>query len=455
MVRDTGKYKMDMCTGALLPKILMFTFPLMFSSILQLLFNAADIVVVGKFAGDTALAAVGCTSSLINLITNLFIGLSVGANVLAARFFAAKREDELSATVHTSILVSVVCGVVLAVVGCFGAYTFLSWMGTPENVHALATTYLRIYFLGMPAMMLYNYGASILRAVGDTRRPLYYLLFAGVINVLLNLFFVIVLKLSVAGVALATVISQCVSAFLVIRCLMGERDGLRLEINKLRIDPGKLKQLIQIGLPAGVQGVLFSLSNVIIQASVNSFGDTIIAGNSAAANIEGFVWVSMNAFSQASMAFTSQNYGAGKQERINKTLWVSELCVIVTGVVLGNLVVLLAGPLLYIYTDSADVVAAGVDRLNVICKTYALCGMMDVCVGALRGIGYSIMPTIVTLIGVCGLRLIWIFTAFQTPRFHTTTWLFITYPASWFITFVVLLIVFIIIRRRQLRGGIG
>lgn len=452
MEKPQGKkknYEMDMCSGALLPKILIFTIPLMLSSLLQLLFNAADIVVVGKFAGDNALAAVGCTSALINLLTNLFVGLSIGSNVLAARYYGAKQNEELSATVHTSMLISAISGIILTVVGITFAGVILTWMGTPEKVHGLATIYLRIYFVGMTAMMIYNFGSSLLRAIGDTKRPLYYLLFAGVINVILNLIFVIIFKMSVAGVALATAISQCISAFLIIRCLMKETGAIKLVLSKLHIDKSKLARIFRIGFPASIQGILFSLSNVIIQSSVNSFGDIIVAGNSAAANIEGFVWVSMNAFSQASMAFTSQNLGSAKYERINKILIYSEICVFTVGAVMGNMIYLFGAPLMSIYTDSQEVIVAGIERMRVICCTYALCGMMDVAVGSLRGLGYSMAPMFVSLIGVCGLRLIWIFTAFQLPQFHTPTWLFLTYPASWLITLVAHIICFVIVRRKM------
>ena len=449
MASGTGKYEIDMCSGPLLPKIIQFTLPLMFSGILQLLFNAADIIVVGKFAGDTALAAVGCTAALINLLTNLFTGVSVGANVLAARYYGARRQDELSQTVHTSMLTSLISGGMLTVVGLVGANVILGWMGTPDNVLELASLYLRIYFLGMPAMMIYNFGSSLLRAIGDTRRPLHYLSFAGALNVALNLLFVIVFKMSVAGVAWATVISQCISAGLVVRCLMKEQGGMHLDLKKLHIDNNKLQQLLAIGLPAGLQGVLFSLSNVIIQASINSFGDIAVAGNSAAANIEGFVWMAMNSFSQASMAFTGQNVGAGRQERVNRILIDSELLVFLTGLILGHGAFFFGKPLMSIYTDNPEVVEAGLQRMEVILRTYYLCGMMDVAVGALRGLGYSVMPTLVSLVGVCGLRLLWIFTAFQMPFFHNPTWLFITYPASWLLTFIVHTTCFVVIRKRQ------
>ena len=442
------KYEMDMCSGSILGKILLFTLPLMCSSILQLLFNAADIIVVGRFAGDNSLAAVGSTSSLINLLTNFFMGLSVGANVLVARYFGAKQDKDLKETVHTAMMLSIYSGLALTVIGFIGAPQILVWMQAPEDILPLSVMYLRIYFIGMTAMMLYNFGSAIMRAVGDTRRPLYYLAAAGVINVILNLFFVIVLRMDVAGVATATVISQCISAFLIVRCMMNMKDSIHLELSALRINPDKFKRILQIGLPASVQGILFSFSNVIIQSSVNSFGAVTVAGNSAAANIEGFVYVSMNSFHQATISFVSQNVGAAKYERVNRIVYISELCVLTVGIILGNLAVLLGRPLLSMYTSSAQVMDAGMKRLRVICSTYAFCGMMDVMVGALRGLGYSVMPMIVSLIGACGLRLIWIFTFFRMEQFHTVTSLYMTYPVSWFITFMTHVVCFVIVRRK-------
>lgn len=446
--KTNKKYEMDMCSGSILKKMLLFTVPLMCSSILQLLFNAADVIVVGKFAGDTSLAAVGSNTALINLLTNFFLGFSIGANVLVARFYGAKQEQELSETIHTAMMLSVYSGLLITVVGCIGAKQILIWMQTPEDVLPLATLYLRIYFLGMTANMIYNFGSAILRAVGDTRRPLYYLSAAGVINVVLNLLFVIVFKMGVAGVGLATVISECISAFLVVRCMRKGQGSLRLEWKKLRIYPQKFYKILQIGLPASFQGIIFSISNVIIQASVNSFGEVVVAGNSAAANIEGFVYVSMNAFHQGAISFTSQNIGAAKYERVNKILYTAELCVLVVGLVLGNLAVFFGYPLLSMYTSSQVVMEAGMKRLEVIARTYALCGMMDVIVGSLRGLGYSVVPMLVSLIGACGLRLLWIFTFFQQEPFHTTTSLYLTYPVSWIITVTAHVICFVIVRKK-------
>lgn len=444
MAGKTAKgYEMDMCSGAILPKLLQFALPLMCSGILQLLFNAADIIVVGRFAGDNSLAAVGSNSSLINLLTNLFIGLSIGANILASRMYGAGEKEGMRQTVHTSILLSLLSGVFLAVVGVLGARTILVWMQSPPEVLDLATLYLRIYFLGMPATMLYNFGAALLRAVGDTRRPLYYLTLAGIINVVLNLIFVISFRMDVAGVAIATVISQTVSAALVLRCMMRDEGVVHLELRELRIWPVRLKQILQVGLPAGLQGILFSLSNVVIQSSVNSFGSIIAAGSAASSNIENFVYVGMNAFHQANVSFTSQNLGAGNYGRIRPILLRAQACVIVVGLLLGGLSAFFAPSLLELYSTSPAVIAAGQERLLIICLPYFLCGMMDVMVGSLRGMGYSVMPMLVSLVGVCVFRLIWISTLFQHPAFHTIETVYWSYPISWVLTFLAHLICYL------------
>ena len=428
------KYEIDMCNGSVFRKMLLFAIPLMCSGVLQLLFNAADIIVVGRFAGDNSLAAVGANSSLINLLTNIFIGLSVGANVLVAQYYGAKNDKELRVTVHTSMLLSVISGLILTVVGLVFAKPILELMQTPEEIIDLAALYLRVYFLGMTSTMIYNFGSAILRAVGDTKRPLYYLLLAGVINVVLNLIFVICFHMDVAGVALATAISQTVSAILVVRCLMREEGAIHLDLKALAIDKDKFLRIVQIGLPAGFQGMVFSLSNVVIQSAVNGFGNIVVAGNSAGLNIEGFVYIAMNAFYQATISFTSQNYGARNMQRIRKIALAGELYVLITGAVLGNLMVLFGRELLGIYSTSAEVIDAGMLRLEIIGTTYALCGMMDVLVGALRGIGKSVMPMIVSLLGACGLRLLWIATVFQIPEYHSTRTIYISYPITWTIT---------------------
>lgn len=440
---NSKKYEMDMCNGPLLKKIMIFYFPLMLSGVLQLLFNAADIVVVGRFAGSEALAAVGSTSSLINLLVNVFIGLSVGANVLVARFYGAGQKKELSEMVHTAIMTSIVCGCILVVLGAALAGPALRLMGTPENVINHSILYMRIYFVGMPAMMAYNFGAAILRAVGDTKRPLYYLLIAGVVNVVLNLILVIVFSMGVAGVAIATVVSQVISAILVLRCLIQTDSDYRLELKQLKIVPDKLFKMVQIGIPAGLQGALFSISNVLIQSSVNSFGSIAMAGNTAASNVEGFVYTAMNAFHQTAISFTGQNYGARNFKRIGKILFICEALVLIVGLVMGNAVYLFGGTLLQLYSTEAEVIQFGILRLSIICTTYCLCGMMDVIVGSLRGMGYSIMPMLVSLTGACLFRVVWIYTIFQQYRSLET--LYISYPISWLLTFSVHLICFFVV----------
>ena len=443
---DAKKYEIDMCNGPLFKKILIFYIPLMLSGVLQLLFNAADIVVVGRFAGSHALAAVGSTSALINLLVNLFIGLSVGANVLVARFYGAGLKRDLSEMVHTAIMTSLVAGCFLAVVGIFVAGPALRLMGTPDDVIQHSILYMQIYFAGMPAMMAYNFGAAVLRAVGDTKRPLYYLLIAGVVNVILNLICVIVLHMGVAGVAIPTVISQIVSAILVLRCLVKTDSDYRLDLKQLRIIPEKMWKMVQIGIPAGLQGALFSISNVLIQSSVNSFGSIAMAGNTAASNIEGFIYTSMNALYQTSISFTGQNYGARNHKRIGRILLICEGLVILVGLVMGNAAYLFGDTLLRLYTTEAEVISYGMLRLSFIASTYALCGMMDVIVGSLRGIGCSLLPMFVSLTGACLFRVVWIYTIFQ--HFHRLETLYISYPISWTLTFSVHLICFLILYRK-------
>lgn len=446
-------YEIDMCNGPLLGKIFLFSLPLMLSSILQLLFNAADMIVVGRYAGSQALAAVGATGALINLLINVFMGLSVGANVIIARYYGAKKERAVSETVHTAIAASLISGLLLSVIGIFLSHPLLALMGTPEDVIDQSTVYMQIYFAGMPVIMLYNFGSSILRAIGDTKRPLYFLTLAGIVNVLLNLFFVIVLGMGVAGVAAATVLSQCISAGLIFLCLMRSEGCFKLQIKSLRIHWRRLAPIMQIGLPAGLQGAIFSLSNVLIQSSVNSFGSIAMAGNTAAANIEGFVYVAMNAFHQTALSFTSQNFGARKFDRIARVLLLCILCVTGTGLILGIGAFLIGTPLLSIYTSDPKVLPFGLTRLSIICTTYFICGIMDVMVGSLRGLGYSIMPMFVSLAGACGLRIVWIFTLFKwNPSLKL---LYISYPVSWFITATVHVICFFLVfhKTKQREGA--
>lgn len=444
-VRKTKSFEIDMCNGPLLGKMLLFTLPLILSGILQLLFNAADVIVVGRFAGSEALAAVGSTSSLTNLLVNLFIGMSVGVNVLVARYYGGKQDDEVSETVHTAMVISVLGGILLAIIGIVLAKPLLTLMDTPEDVIEYSVLYMRIYFMGMPVMLLYNFGSAVLRAIGDTRRPLFYLTIAGVINVCLNLWFVISLHMGVAGVALATIISQFVSAALIVKCLMQSEGCFRLYLNKLHINWDKFGRIARIGLPAGIQGSLFSISNVLIQSSVNSFGSVAMAGNTAASNIEGFVYTAMNAVHQTAVSFTGQNLGGKKFDRISKILAECLILVTVIGLVMGNGVVLLGENLLSLYSTDGEVIAYGMQRLQIICVMYCLCGIMDVLVGSIRGLGYAIMPMIVSLLGACAFRVVWIFTVFEWNR--TLRTLYISYPVSWTLTALVHLICFLIVNR--------
>ncbi len=442
-------YEMNMCEGPLFGKIVIYSIPLMLSGILQLLFNAADTIVVGRFAGSQALAAVGSTTSLINLLTNVFMGLSIGANVLIARHYGAGKEKEMSRAVHTSILLSVICGIVLMVIGIVAAKPLLAVMGSPEDVIDLSVLYIRIYFAGMPVILLYNFGSAILRAIGDTKRPLYFLSFAGVINVGLNLLFVIVFKMSVAGVALATIISQAISAFLIVRCLI-KMDGMcKLQFSKLAIDVPTMKAIIKLGLPAGMQGSVFSISNVLIQSSINSFGSVVMAGNAAAANIEGFTYIAMNAYYQTALTFTSQNMGRRQFDRIKKTQFICVGMVTVVGLVLGGGSYFFGNSLLRFYAADAEVIQYGMLRMSIICMFYFLCGIMDVMVGGLRGLGYSVIPMIVSLMGACGLRIIWIFTIFANHR--TLETLYISYPITWAITAVIHVVCYVVGMRKLQR----
>ena len=444
-----NKAKIDMTHGPLLGKLIIFTIPIIASGVLQLLFNAADVIVVGRFAGEASLAAVGSTSALINLMTNLFIGMSVGANVCAAQFYGAGQFKDVKKTVHTSTAFSIICGIFLIFIGLFLARPILEIMGSPEDVIGLAALYVRLYFLAMPAIMLYNFLAAILRAAGDTTHPLVFLTVAGIVNVILNLVLVIAFNLGVAGVAIATVTSNYISCIMLVVFFMKQEDALRLEFGKVKIDGRILNRIIRIGLPAGIQGTVFSLSNVVIQSAINSFGTAVIAGSSAAASIEGFVYISMNSVSQTCVTFVGQNYGAGDERRVRKVIFECLGIVTIVGVVLGNIAYYFATPLLGIYTDSADAVAAGTLRLFWVCVPYFLCGIMDTLTGGLRGLGRSTVPMIVSLLGACVTRLIWIATYFQ---FHKTeSVLFFSYPGSWLLTLTVHSICLIIVYRGWVR----
>ena len=440
-----NKAKIDMTHGPLLGKLIIFTIPIILSGVLQLLFNAADVIVVGRFAGEASLAAVGSTGSLINLMTNLFIGMSVGANVCAAQFYGGGHHKDVKKTVHTSTAFSIICGVVLIFIGLFLARPILEIMGSPEDVIGLAALYVRIYFLAMPAVMLYNFLAAILRAAGDTTHPLIFLTVAGVVNVILNLILVVFFNMGVAGVAIATVTSNYISCGMLVAFFTKQEDALKLEFSKIKIDKKILNRIIRIGLPAGIQGTVFSLSNVVIQSAINSFGTAVIAGSSAAASIEGFVYVSMNSVSQTCVTFVGQNYGAGDEKRVKRVIFECLGIVTVVGLILGNLAYYFASPLLGIYTDSSAAVAAGTLRLFWVCCPYFLCGIMDTLTGGLRGLGRSTVPMIVSLIGACVTRLVWIATYFQIHK--TENVLFFSYPGSWLLTLSVHSICLIIVYR--------
>ncbi len=444
-LKKKNRYEIDMCNGTIINKLISFSLPLMLSGILQLLFNAVDIIVVGRFSGSESLAAVGSTTALINVFINLFIGISQGANVLAARYYAAGRKKEMSDTVHTAITVAVISGIVMAFVGFFFARFSLELMGTPDNVIDKATLYMQIYFLGMPFFMLYNYGAAILRAIGDTKRPLYFLVVSGATNAVLNLFLVIAFHLDVAGVAIATVISQMISCVMVLACLCRTEGIYRLYFKKLGINGRVLRQILQVGVPAGVQSMVINFSNVLLQSSVNSFGATAMAGYTAANNILGFLYVSVNAVTQACMSFTSQNFGVGKWKRMDRVLIDCILLSASVALVLGFGFYFFGPVVLQVYTEDSAVISCGMEIVAITTTTYFLCGIMDLFPGALRGMGYSAAPMLLSIIGTVGIRIIWIFWVF--PLHRSLTVLFISYPFSWLVTIIMQVICFWLVRR--------
>ena len=441
-----NKYEIDMCNGSIMDKLISFSLPLMLSGILQLMFNAVDIVVVGRFSGSQALAAVGSTTALINIFTNLFIGISLGANVLAARFYASGREKEMSETVHTAITLALISGIIMAGVGLLLAKLALELMGTPSDVIELSTLYMRIYFCGMPFFMLYNYGVAILRAVGDTKRPLIFLIISGVANAGLNMILVIIFHMGVAGVGIGTVISQLISCILVLRCLYKSEGCYQLRFSKLRIQKVYLRQIFQVGIPAGIQSTVINFSNALLQSSVNSFGSTAMAGYTAANNILGFLYVSVNAVTQACMSFTSQNYGVGKYKRMDRVLINCLILSVVISGVLGCGSYAFGTEILKVYTEDPKVIQCGLEILSMTTVTYFLCGIMDLFPGALRGMGRSGVPMILSIIGTVGTRIVWIFMLF--PQHRSLKFLFISYPASWLFTIVMQVICFYFVRKQ-------
>lgn len=440
-----NKYEIDMCNGTLMDKLISFSLPLMLSGILQLLFNAVDIIVVGRFTGSQALAAVGSTTALINIFTNLFIGISLGANVLAARFYASGKEQEMSETVHTSITLALISGLVMALAGVLLARFALNLMGTPNDVIDQSVLYMRIYFLGMPFFMLYNYGAAILRAVGDTKRPLFFLVISGMTNAVLNLVLVIVFHMGVAGVAIGTIVSQLISSILVLRCLYTSNTSYRLYFSKLGIKTQYLKQIFQVGIPAGIQSTVINLSNALLQSSVNSFGSVAMAGYTAANNIFGFLYMSVNAVTQSCMSFTSQNYGVKKLKRMDRVLLDCMILSVGVTLTLGCGAYFFGPELLKIYTSDADVIRCGVEVLAFTTVPYFCCGIMDLLPGALRGMGYSGVPMILSIIGTVGTRIVWIFGLF--PAHRSLSFLFISYPVSWILTILMQAVCFCFVRK--------
>ena len=449
-----NKYEIDMCNGTIMDKLISFSVPLILSGILQLLFNAVDIIVVGRFSGSQALAAVGSTTALINIFTNLFIGISLGANVLAARFYAAQKDKEMSETVHTAITLALISGVLMMFVGIFFARGALELMGTPDDVIGQSTLYMRIYFAGMPFFMLYNYGAAILRAVGDTKRPLLFLIVSGVVNACLNLFLVIAFRLGVAGVAIATVTAQGISCVLVLRCLQRSQASYQLRFRDLKIRGYYVQQIFQVGLPAGIQSTVINFSNALLQSSVNSFGSIAMAGYTAANNLFGFLYVSTNSITQACMSFTSQNYGVGKWKRMDRVLFDCMILSVAVMLTLGGGMYFFGPEILKIYTTNPRVISCGMEVLTYTTLTYFLCGIMDLLPGALRGMGYSSVPMILSIIGTVGTRIVWIFGIF--PNHRSLDILFISYPVSWIITIVLQVICFYFVRRKvHARPGVS
>ena len=444
-----NKYEIDMCQGTIMDKLITFALPLMLSGILQLMFNAVDIIVVGRFSGSQALAAVGSTTALINVFTNLFIGISLGSNVLAARLYAAGKEKEMSEVVHTSIAMALVSGVAMGIIGVLFAGPALEVMGTPEDVIGQSVLYMRIYFLGMPFFMLYNYGAAILRAVGDTRRPLIFLVISGCINAGLNLFFVIALHMGVAGVGIGTVISQFVSCVLVLRCLHRSETCYQLHFSELKMQKKYLWQIFRVGVPAGIQSMVINFSNALLQSSVNSFGSIAMAGYTAANNLLGFLYVSVNAVTQACMSFTSQNYGAGKYKRMDRVLADCMILSVGVALVLGCAAYFFGPQILQIYTDNSQVIGSGMEILSITTIPYFLCGILDLIPGALRGVGCSAAPMILSVIGTVGTRIVWIYLLF--PYHRSLFFLFISYPGSWLFTILMQVVCFYYVRKKTIK----
>jgi len=444
------KKSQDMLNGPLLKNIILYTIPVILTGALQLLFNAADLVVVGRFCGSISLGAVGATGSVTGLIVNMFIGLSLGTGVTTAHAYGAREDENIHRTIHTALPAALISGLFLTVVGLLFCEPLLRLLGTPEDVLPLSALYMRIYFGGITFTMVYNFMASILRAAGDTKSPLVFLTIAGVANVILNVIFVTQFHMNVGGVALATVASQAISAVLTVRALMKRTDACRLELKKMKIYKAQMLKILRIGIPAGVHSSLFSIANVTIQSSINSFGEVLMSGNAAANNIEGFVAVASTGFYQSVVNFVGQNMGARQHSRAKKTLFICLACAAVSTLVMSLLAYTFGRQLLSIYiTDSPEAIEYGMVRLRSVCLVWFLAALMDVTTGGLRGMGASTVPMIISVLGVCGLRLCWIFTVFQLPEFHTPGWLFFSYPMTWTITFIAQFLAFFVVFKRK------
>ena len=455
-MKRTKKHQRSMLEGPLLSGIITYTIPIILTSVLQLLFNAADLIVVGRFCGSVSVGAVGATGSLTALMVNLFIGLSTGCGVAVAHSIGSRDDTQVHDAVHTAVPLASIGGAILTVLGIAASRPMLILMGTPENTLPLSALYMKIYFAGITSTIVYNFCAAILRAAGDTKSPLIFLSTAGVINVLLNLVFVTVFHMNVAGVALATVISQSIAAVLVLRALMRRTDACRLDLREIRIKRYQLQKIIRIGLPAGIQSSLFSISNVIIQSSINSFGDAFVAGNAAAGNLEGFVYATLNSFHQTAVNYVGQNVGARQYRRANKTVWICQSCVMVVGIAMGAFIWSFGEPLLKIYiSDSTEAIQYGLIRFAYVTLPYFMLGLLDVSTGGLRGYGQSVGPMIISVLGICGIRVMWVLTVFQIPMFHTPQWLYLSYPISWVVTLVAQTVLFVRIRNKFLHRDIS
>ena len=447
MAKD--KFQIDMCHGPLLGKIILFALPLMFTNMLQLLFHAADLIVIGQFSSHEAMAAIGCTGSMNSLFINVFIGISVGSNVLAARYFGAKDSENIRKTVHTAMAFAFFGGLVLTVVALLSARPLLIWMGTPENILPMSCTYIWICFSAIPFIMIYNFGCSILRAVGDTRRPFIFLVIAGVINVILNLILVIFFKMDVEGVAIATAASHIIAAGLILHALCKNEGEIRLNLKKLKINPGIIKEMLWIGIPAGIQGSCFSLSNMLIQSSINSFGDLAMAGMTAALGLEGIAYVGANAFHYTAISFVAQNLGGQHYKRILRSSYLCYLGGAVTTAIIGWAFYLSGDFFLSLYNPDPRVIEWGILRMKIMFTTYFICGFMDAATGCLRGLGESVISTIICLSGACGFRIFWVLCIF--PKYKTMECLLYSYPISWGLVAIVATIVLAIVYRKILR----